>query len=105
MRDIAEGAGISLAAVGMLNARYENAFTFFGKDARSLDRAAGEASGCTTFGALPEATADGGTWIGQNWDWLAGTRAAPWSCGRKSLASRPSFSLPMPASSAARWRY
>ena len=72
MRGVAEGAGISPAAVGMLNARYEIAFTLFGKDARSLDRAAGEASGCTTFGALPEATADGGTWIGQNWDWLAG---------------------------------
>ncbi|USZ67369.1 C45 family peptidase [Halorussus salilacus] len=27
--------------------------------------------GCTSFGVLPSATADGTTYVGQNWDWLA----------------------------------
>jgi isopenicillin-N N-acyltransferase-like protein len=77
MRGIAEGAGLSLGALAMLNARYEIAFTLFGKEARAVDRAAAsgpeaETDGCTTFGVLPEATADGCTYLGQNWDWLAG---------------------------------
>ena len=76
MRGIAEGSGASEDAVALLNARYELAFTLFGQEAKrgqtkqellelGLD-------GCTTFGLLPEATADRHTWLGQNWDWLEG---------------------------------
>jgi isopenicillin-N N-acyltransferase-like protein len=63
MRGVAEGAGLPRAAV---------AFTLFGQDARKQELPASEPSGCSTFGVLPEATTDGSTWLGQNWDWLAG---------------------------------
>src|SRR5262249_45236392 len=76
MWGIAEGSGASEDSIALLNARYELAFTLFGQEAKqgqtkkellelSLD-------GCTTFGLLPEATADRHTWLGQNWDWLEG---------------------------------
>jgi isopenicillin-N N-acyltransferase like protein len=70
MVGIAEGAAQSREALAMLNARYEIAFTLFGREARALD--ATETDGCTTFGVLPEASADGETYLGQNWDWLEG---------------------------------
>ena len=38
----------------------------------SQEKAVAETDGCTTFGVLPEAAASGKTWLGQNWDWLAG---------------------------------
>ncbi len=72
MQGLAKGSGQSTAAIALLNARYEIAFMIFGKDARKREQAATEADGCTTFGLLPEVTADGHTWLGQNWDWLAG---------------------------------
>ena len=74
MRGISEGANINLGDIAMLNARYEITFGLFGKDAKVIDRIkmAGEADGCSTFGILPEATKNGHTIIGQNWDWLAG---------------------------------
>src|SRR5215471_5223703 len=76
MWGIAEGCGASEDSIALLNARYELAFTLFGQEAKQgqtkkellelgLD-------GCTTFGLLPEATADRHTWLGQNWDWLEG---------------------------------
>lgn len=72
MAGLARGADQELAAIWLLNARYEIAFTLFGKDAQAKEKAAAETDGCTTFGVLPEATADGKTWLGQNWDWLEG---------------------------------
>ncbi|HET9903301.1 MAG TPA: C45 family peptidase [Xanthobacteraceae bacterium] len=72
MRGLAAGSGQSAEAIALLNARYEIAFTLFGEDARNNERAAAETDGCTTFGVLPEASADGHTWLGQNWDWLEG---------------------------------
>jgi isopenicillin-N N-acyltransferase-like protein len=73
MMGIAAGADLPEDAIALLNARYELAFTLFGKDARSRnDMADGTEDGCTTFGILPEAAADGQTWLGQNWDWLEG---------------------------------
>lgn len=72
MAGIGVGAGQSREALGLLNARYELAFTLFGRDARGKERAGMEADGCSVFGVLPEATADRHTWLGQNWDWLAG---------------------------------
>lgn len=73
MSGIALGANQSEAAVALLNARYELAFTLFGKDAqRREELTAVGPDGCTTFGLLPQVTADGHTWLGQNWDWLEG---------------------------------
>jgi isopenicillin-N N-acyltransferase-like protein len=76
MSGLAKGAEQSVAAIALLNARYEIAFMIFGKDARkqenSLAHATGETDGCTTFGLLSDVTADGHTWLGQNWDWIAG---------------------------------
>jgi isopenicillin-N N-acyltransferase-like protein len=77
MRGIAEGSGHGEAAVALLNARYELAFTLFGRDAARAEGMRRELlatgpDGCTTFGLLPEATADRRTWLGQNWDWLEG---------------------------------
>src|SRR5215467_6032070 len=76
MRGIADGSGQSEDTIALLNARYELAFTLFGQEAKQ-----GQAKkeplelgldGCTTFGLLPETTADRHTWLGQNWDWLEG---------------------------------
>src|SRR5262249_44033800 len=73
MSGIALGANQSEAAVSPLNARHELAFTLFGQDARRKEELLSVGpDGCTTFGLLPEVTADGHTWLGQNWDWLAG---------------------------------
>lgn len=74
MQGIAQGSGRSVQEIALLNARYEIAFQLFGKDA-GMTRpapAVDEADGCTTFGLLPELTANGHVWLGQNWDWLAG---------------------------------
>mgnify|MGYP006081784759 FL=1 len=78
MRGISEGANISLGDIAMLNARYEITFGLFGKEANIKDRSklAEEADGCSTFGILPEATKNGHTIIGQNWDWLAGVHGS-----------------------------
>ena len=59
LRGIAEGAGIAFADVLTLNVRAEMSFT------------PRMAEGCTSFALLPEATADGHTYLGQNWDNLA----------------------------------
>jgi len=71
MAGIATGADLSLTEVAMLNARYELAYCVFGAEAQVLNSPTGaEQEGCTSFGLLPEMTADGHTLIGQNWDWL-----------------------------------
>jgi len=76
-RGIADGSGQSEDTIALLNARYELAFTLFGQEAAKQGQAKKELlelglDGCTTFGLLPEATADRHTWLGQNWDWLEG---------------------------------
>ena len=71
MEGIAAGAGVSFTEIAMLNARYELAYCVFGSEAQSLNSPAiTEQEGCTSFGLLPEMTANGHTLIGQNWDWL-----------------------------------
>src|SRR5262249_59224877 len=80
MWGIAEGSGASEDSIALLNARYELAFTLFGQEAAKQGAAKqGQTKkellelgldGCTTFGLLPEATADRHTWLGQNSDWL-----------------------------------
>jgi isopenicillin-N N-acyltransferase-like protein len=74
MRGIAHGAGESEESIALLNARYELAFSLLGQEAMRQERVQElievAADGCTTFGLLPQVTADGHAWLGQNWDWL-----------------------------------
>ncbi|HHV41863.1 MAG TPA: acyl-CoA--6-aminopenicillanic acid acyl-transferase [Clostridiaceae bacterium] len=56
MRGVADGAGLELADILALNSRSEIVFGL-AKD------------GCTSFTITPEASANGHTLIGQNWDW------------------------------------
>ena len=72
MRGIAEGCGQGARIIALLNGRYELAFTLLGEEARKGALLEAGPDGCTTFGLLPEATADRHTWLGQNWDWLEG---------------------------------
>lgn len=80
MRAVAEGSGVDLDAVTMLNVRYEVIYTAWAEEASADEEEEEEATavaagagvdGCTSFGLLPEATANGHTYVGQNWDWLA----------------------------------
>src|SRR5262245_28219060 len=93
MRGIAEGSGQSEDTIALLNARYELAFTLFGQEATR--QGAGELlevgpDGCTTFGLLPEVTAGRHTWLGQNWDWLAGVHGRTFVLHARRTG-RPSF--------------
>src|SRR5947208_2043351 len=90
MRGIAEGAGQSDESIALLNARYEFAFTLFGQDASKGALAEVGPDGCTTFGLLPEATADRHTWLGQNWDWLEGVHGRTFVL-RVQRKDRPGF--------------
>jgi len=102
MRGIAAGSGQSEATIALLNARYELAFTLFGQEAkqaakRGVPQGAIEGAlidvgpdGCTTFGLLPDATADRHTWLGQNWDWLEGVHGRTFVL-RARRKDRPSF--------------
>ncbi|MBK0328999.1 hypothetical protein I5535_17100 [Rhodobacteraceae bacterium F11138] len=74
MAGIAQGAGLSVTELAMLNARYEITYSLYSNEAQSLrgkdDFPAQE--GCTLWALMPEATKNGACIIGQNWDWLAG---------------------------------
>lgn len=70
MRGIADGAGVRLAEVVLINCRTEMMFGH----AELLRRARGEADddlndGCTGIVVLPEATRDGRLLHAHNWDW------------------------------------
>ncbi len=69
MRGIAEGAGVDLEDVLSINVRTEVMFAAKARAAEALTdgRRQGE---CTAFAVQPEASADGHTLLGQNWDWL-----------------------------------
>jgi len=88
MRGIAEGADQTEAAIALLNARYELAFSLFGKEAMRQEVL--EVDGCTTFGLLPEVTSDRHSWLGQNWDWLEGVHGRTFVL-RANRTDRPSF--------------
>ena len=101
MHGIAKGSGQSEETIALLNARYELAFTLFGQEATNAaaNQAAPNAAealaeigpdGCTTFGLLPEATADRHTWLGQNWDWLEGVHGRTFVL-RVRRTDKPSF--------------
>ncbi|MDQ7843809.1 MAG: C45 family peptidase [Armatimonadota bacterium] len=75
MRGIAEGAGISLDDVAVLNARYELLYSQYSTINRAEATSCGiPAGGCTAFAVTPEASADGHLYLGQNWDWFPAVR-------------------------------
>jgi len=59
VKGISAGAGVGLDEIMVLNCRYE--ITKFPKPKE-----------CTSFAVLPEASKDGVTYVGQNWDYRAG---------------------------------
>jgi isopenicillin-N N-acyltransferase like protein len=67
MRGLAEGAGVAFEDVLAINTRTEIMFAAKARAAGDGGRAPGE---CTSFAVLPNASADGHTLVGQNWDWL-----------------------------------
>ena len=68
MRGIAEGAMVGFEDVLALNVRSEVMFASGAPANSNLSRAL--ACECTSFAVLPEASLNGHTFIGQNWDWL-----------------------------------
>jgi isopenicillin-N N-acyltransferase-like protein len=92
MRGIADGSGQGEDTIALLNARYELAFTLFGQEAMTAASELVEVApdGCTTFGLLPEVTADRHTWLGQNWDWLEGVHGRTFVL-RARRKAQPSF--------------
>ncbi len=75
MRGVSDGAGIPLDDIAALNARYEILYSQYSMINQAL-AAAIEPDGCTAFAVLPEASADGHLWLGQNWDWFPQVRGA-----------------------------
>ena len=67
MRGIADGAGAELADILAINVRTE---VMFAATARQAEAAGRPPLECSAVAVLPEASADGHTLIGQNWDWL-----------------------------------
>jgi isopenicillin-N N-acyltransferase like protein len=67
MEGIAEGAGVSFDDVLAINVRTEVMFAAKARLAKEQLRAVAE---CSAFGVTADASADGHTLLGQNWDWL-----------------------------------
>jgi isopenicillin-N N-acyltransferase-like protein len=75
MRGLSEGSGATLDDVAVLNARYEILYSQYSNINRiTADRHGIPAGGCTAFAVLPEASADGHLYLGQNWDWFPAVR-------------------------------
>lgn len=70
MRGIAQGAGVDLGDIVLLNARTE-ILQLAERQARTKLLPEDEADGCTGLFLLPGATADGRLIHAQNWDWKA----------------------------------
>jgi isopenicillin-N N-acyltransferase-like protein len=106
MVGIAEASGLDVAAIAVLNARYEIAFTLFGKDAACKERAQEELlsvvpDGCTTFALEPGVTATpGSARIGTGWKGCTAALAFFGSVGRTAPVSFASLG---PGLSVARW--
>ena len=67
MRGIAEGAGVGFQDVLSINVRTE---VMFAAKARAAETESRRPDGCSAFAVIPEASANGHTLIGQNWDWF-----------------------------------
>lgn len=66
----ARGAGVSVAEIVLLNARTEVLFWHVARRTAPVPETPGvEAEECTSAIVMPERSADGRLWHGQNWDW------------------------------------
>ncbi|WP_342643817.1 C45 family peptidase [Rhodoligotrophos ferricapiens] len=92
MAAVAEASGTSLTEIAMLNARYEITYSIFGSEAKAVSQRP-EQEGCTSFGLMPEATANGHTLLCQNWDWLEKVRGRTF-VQRVRRSSRPGEGKP-----------
>lgn len=72
MRGVADASGRDIEEVTMINVRYEVLYNAYSDDDAEQEqrRAAEVPDGCTSFAVQPERSADGHTYVGQNWDWL-----------------------------------
>lgn len=73
MRGIAQGAALDLEDILSINVRTEVMFAAKARAAEAASRTGGDGQRqgeCSAFAVLPEASADGHTLLGQNWDWL-----------------------------------
>ncbi len=73
MRGISTGAGIPLREIAALNTRYELLYSQYSAINQTKTTHV-PAGGCTAFAVLPEVSADGHLWLGQNWDWFPQVR-------------------------------
>lgn len=67
MQGVADGSGVPLVEVTLLNARYEVLYGAYAETAAEQDT---PADGCTSFALQGDVTADGTPFLGQNWDWM-----------------------------------
>jgi isopenicillin-N N-acyltransferase like protein len=67
LQGVAEGAGVPFEDVLAINVRTEVMFAAKTRRSEEEGRRVGE---CSAFAVLPEASLNGHTLIGQNWDWL-----------------------------------
>lgn len=71
MRGVADGSGLPLEEIALINVRYEILFSAFAEQtADASPTKTPEPDGCTAFGIQQETTAEGRPFIGQNWDWI-----------------------------------
>ncbi|MFC7157842.1 C45 family autoproteolytic acyltransferase/hydrolase [Halomarina halobia] len=71
IRGVADGSGISLTDVTLLNARYEIMYGIWAEQAKGVaQRGPPLPDGCTSFAVQGDVTADGRPYMGQNWDWI-----------------------------------
>jgi len=71
MRGLSEASGATLDDIAVLNARYEILYSQYSSINQIAAATHGiPAGGCTAFAVLPEASADGHLYLGQNWDWF-----------------------------------
>lgn len=69
MRGVAEGSGVSLEDITLINVRHTILYSAYPDKRQTEAVEEPSVDGCTSFGLRPEVTANGHTYVGQNWDW------------------------------------
>lgn len=90
IRGVAAGSDCSVEEVALINVRYEVLYGAYGDggDDTEAVRQRPVPDGCTSFAVQPERSADGHTYLGQNWDWLPAVETL---FTRVSQADAPDF--------------
>lgn len=70
MRGVADGSGRSIEEITILNARYEVMYSAFKTATEEMGVANPDA--CTAYAVRNTRSANGHTYLGQNWDWMPG---------------------------------